>query len=203
MLLFSVCVTGIPGLFTIIWAFCAHFYHDEQMCWRNFTSTPFFAIIMAPICIAVTVSGPGLIAARLQRFSLPKHLQDFGEMSYKNNAQYANKIYYWEKIHVTRYPKIKKETNVITMSCYYNHRLFQIPKRKFYLPRFLATMGGAYSHNLITSVFGEFHDVIGTKLCVGGQQQIIRHTIAVFSYIGEVKQCWPVIILVHSDFSVI
>ena len=73
------------------------------------------------------------------------------------------------------------------MSCYYNHRLFQIPKRKFYQPRFLATMGGAYSHNLITSVFGKFHDVIGTKLCVGGQQQIIRHTVEVLTYIGDLS----------------
>ena len=36
---------------------------------------------MAPICIAVTVSelDAGLIAAKLQRFSFPKYLIDFGE----------------------------------------------------------------------------------------------------------------------------
>ena len=36
---------------------------------------------MAPICIAVTVSGleAGFIAAKLQRFSLLKYLIDFGE----------------------------------------------------------------------------------------------------------------------------
>lgn len=57
-------VTGIPGVFTIIWALCAHYYHDEQMCWRNFTATPFFAIIMAPICIAVAVSHLRLESAK-------------------------------------------------------------------------------------------------------------------------------------------
>ena len=75
MLLFSVCVTGIPGLFTIIWALCAHFYHDEQMCWRNFTSTPFFAIIMAPICIAVTVSGPDVVWRKVRATKIMPNMQ--------------------------------------------------------------------------------------------------------------------------------